>query len=462
MQETRRPLVRSTYNYFVKRRDGVMAYNARSGTFAHLTEDVAEWLQSTGPVPDSSETSSLLEMGLLHHGDELEQILTEYEAGHRGDSLGLTIAPTLACNRSCDYCYQNEYRTDTIMSVETQDATVRFVGEMVRAGRTSVNCTFYGGEPLLAKDVVLSLSRRLRTEIEAAGGTFDDIGIVTNGALLDVETARELVAVGCTSAQISIDSLLDDGKALRGVIDAEGRPSSILTNAVAAKEHLTIGLRVNVSHKNRADLPEILRILREHGLQAETYLARVDDFDGEAGFVTKPDGTRDKPSRKSLPLVRADQDVLPRPEFARIEYEAHLKRPGYLQKIVDRLTPKPHACGATAGSLFVVDPAGRISACWNSVGIAGETIGSVHGLPVEGVSALRSPFLDYTPLGYATCSTCKVLPLCVGGCSHSRVYLDAQKPPCEAIKYQIDACVNIVGSRLVVNAPAAEKSDASA
>src|SRR6266571_796919 len=96
------PLERSRYNCFVDRPDGVMGYNARTGTFALLSPDIAHMLRSDRPVAETADTPSLLEMGFLHRGDEYEQIVATYQNGKStGQALGLTIAPTLACNRSC-------------------------------------------------------------------------------------------------------------------------------------------------------------------------------------------------------------------------------------------------------------------------------------------------------------------------------------------------------------------------
>jgi hypothetical protein len=39
----------SRYNYFVKREEGVIGYNARTGIFALLPEHIAEFLQRNEP-----------------------------------------------------------------------------------------------------------------------------------------------------------------------------------------------------------------------------------------------------------------------------------------------------------------------------------------------------------------------------------------------------------------------------
>ena len=197
-------------------------------------------------------------------------------------------------------------------------------------GWKTVTCTWYGGEPLLAADVVADLSVRLRQVIDEAGGTLMPMGIITNGTLLDAAMVKRLTDVGITFAQISFDALVDEGRESRGVIDPDGKSSVILRNVIHAARHLNLNLRVNVHRANADDVPRILDVLREHKLEQFVNLARTSDLDGEAGCVTGPDGQRSKPAAKTVPLhvagkakpparVKANPTVMTRPEYARFE-----------------------------------------------------------------------------------------------------------------------------------------------
>lgn len=451
-------LQRSRYNSFVRRGDGWVGYNARTGSFAHLSAAVGDALQSGEPVVETVDTPDLLEMGFLHFGDELQQIISVYQNGHaRGDAISLTIAPTIACNKACIYCCQNDYRKDQVMSRETQDATVRYVRARVAEGWKTVTCTWYGGEPLLAADIVTDLSVRLRQVIEEAGGALMPMGIITNGTLLDAAMVKRLTDVGITFAQISFDALVDEGRESRGVIDPDGGPSVILRNVIHAARHLNLNLRINVHRANADDVPRILDILREHKLDHLARLSRTSDLDGEAGCVTGPDGQRFKPAVKTLPLhaasnakpparVKANPTVMSRPEYARFEERMFALMSNSPDVLVSWLTPKTHFCGATKGTLFVIDPAGDISRCWDSVGVASEAMGSVHQVDSDMTeTAIAGKWRTMSPFVYPSCTACPVLPLCMGGCSHPRVFMDAKNSPCESIKFQIRTAVEAIG-----------------
>ena len=104
--------------------------------------------------------------------------------------IGLTICPTMGCNFDCPYCFEN-HRAGK-MSADVQDDIVALVERMLEAsGSKSVSVTWFGGESLLAPDVIESLSQRLMALVEERGGHYG-AGIITNGYLLTQENVRML------------------------------------------------------------------------------------------------------------------------------------------------------------------------------------------------------------------------------------------------------------------------------
>ncbi|MCQ2465873.1 MAG: radical SAM protein [Oscillospiraceae bacterium] len=83
------------------------------------------------------------------------------------------ISITNRCNLNCSYCYEKKLNTDFgIISDETADAVIRFIKER---GTASV-VYFFGGEPLLGKEII----KKLTHGIHAC-----EYVITTNGTLLD-------------------------------------------------------------------------------------------------------------------------------------------------------------------------------------------------------------------------------------------------------------------------------------
>lgn len=90
--------------------------------------------------------------------DEMTELYTKRNfQKYSIESLGLTIAPTLGCNFKCIYCYETS--KPGIMQPEVSDKIVEFV-EKQSSHLKSLNVTWYGGEPLLTKELLYSLSEK--------------------------------------------------------------------------------------------------------------------------------------------------------------------------------------------------------------------------------------------------------------------------------------------------------------
>jgi uncharacterized protein len=460
----------SRYNYFVERDEGVMGYNARTGTFALLAKETALILQAKESIENISDSdiNSLVEMGFLYYGDEISHIMSKFDdVKQQNHVLYLTLVPTLSCNFSCDYCFQDKYRHHQFMSIDTQKSTLNFVRELIDQGRKEVICTWFGGEPLLAKNIILSMSPKLREIVEISEAKLVKMDMITNGILLSEKTARELSEVGIESVQVSIDALVFQSNKKRGVIDSEGNPSIILKNIKAARDYLKIGIRINVSADNANEIQQIIEILDNHGFSGFYELAHIHDNEKEHGFITNSDGKR-TPACKSQAcgscgssgslgntntLIQIQNfSALSRPAYARLEREKFLNHPKAYPSLIYNLKPKAHACSATSGQMFVIDPAGYISRCWMSAGSPSEAMENVHNATDSlEESKVAKKWREFSPFAYPACKTCKVLPLCMGGCSHPRMFMEATTPPCESIKQNIQFCVDTVGRMLEVH-----------
>ena len=73
-------------------------------------------------------------------------------------SLRLIIMPTEQCNFRCQYCYES-FKFGK-MSLEMQDAIINFVRKNIYK-YTEVHLDWYGGEPLLAFDVIQYISENV-------------------------------------------------------------------------------------------------------------------------------------------------------------------------------------------------------------------------------------------------------------------------------------------------------------
>ena len=95
--------------------------------------------------------------------------------------MHVTLHLTNACNLACGYCY--ECHQKDYMTVETaKKAALLAAGK----GQSSCGIVFFGGEPLLCRDVIYRTAAACR-DMENALNTRFHFKITTNGTLLDRE-----------------------------------------------------------------------------------------------------------------------------------------------------------------------------------------------------------------------------------------------------------------------------------
>jgi uncharacterized protein len=124
--------------------------------------------------------------------DSLDEIgrLVEIQQKQKAstDNLYLTIAPTFDCNFGCPYCF--ETAKHGTMKENIQQAVIDFIKSQIEQLQSNnISLTWYGGEPLLAKDIIVSMSHKINALAKTYSLT-SSFNIITNGYLID-ETITE-------------------------------------------------------------------------------------------------------------------------------------------------------------------------------------------------------------------------------------------------------------------------------
>jgi uncharacterized protein len=118
------------------------------------------------------------------------------------DHLHLIVNPTERCNLRCAYCYETfalGKMPQTIIS-----GIFSLVKRRAEKGLKTFRLEFFGGEPLVAWDVVERLARGL-LDICRANGTEMLGGMTTNGVLLTRSRLDRLAACDVRAFQVTLD-----------------------------------------------------------------------------------------------------------------------------------------------------------------------------------------------------------------------------------------------------------------
>lgn len=318
------------------------------------------------------------------------------------DTLLLTISPTVACNLRCGYCFEAAHPARAMPKAE-QDQLVRFVKRNM-AGRHALAVTWFGGEPTLQVETILSLSRRLMQVASFAGAGYSAT-MVSNGTLIDDDMAKSLAKARVSSVQITMDGVAELHNLLRPSASGRGSYETTLRGVEAAHRHLGVNLRVNIDRRNASGVTQLLDDLASRALMVNLGFVRV-----EPPAVYQPQN-----------LASVPDSFLTVPEFAALEVELyeHARSLGFPVGI-DFDTSSSTPCAAVKSSHFAFEPGGRVKRCWADVADDSKVVGSLGDIGLTVNAEADQRWRDYEPFDTG-CDQCPFLPVCWGGCPKARL-----------------------------------------
>ena len=399
----------SRFNIFQESDSGAtLAFNSASAALAEILPDKYPIIQRLMTSPGSASTDEEKQyLAALTEGkylvpaemDELGAMAVRNRRQRFGASTFLlTIAPTLACNFRCDYCF--EAQSNCRMDRDTEQALLTFAEPRVKRSE-SLFITWFGGEPTLCIDTIERMQLGFRQMAARFEIPMQPSAIITNGYLLDRTMATRLKELGVCEAQVTLDGPAPVHDTRRKL--ANGRPTyeRILSNLEQSAEIIRIGVRVNVDRLNLETTGQILSDLRQRDLlgKVAVYFAQVNASTTVCADIKDRCLTTEEFSRGQIGLYRKLIDN----GFYAIEYPM--------------LSPGGH-CGADSDNAFVVGPNGDLFKCWEELSTDhSHTVGSVfqsEATPIQ--RQTDHAYLSWDPFVKSGCRECEILPICMGGC----------------------------------------------
>lgn len=146
----------------------------------------------------------------------------------------LIILPTEKCNFRCTYCYEDfavgRMKKETILGIKSL-LEKRCINNL-----DYLKISWFGGEPLTAKDTVLEISDYATSLSKKYPNLYYAGTMTTNGYLLDYNTASRFADVGVRAYQISIDGPRDVHNKSRIRADGSGTYEQIWANLIAIRD----------------------------------------------------------------------------------------------------------------------------------------------------------------------------------------------------------------------------------
>jgi len=387
-------------------KDAWVVYNNLSGAMLALNHDLYQSLFS-GKLNNSlkpGHVKPLNNRGIIvqKEVDEINILKSRREIHiHDVTSIGLQILPTLYCNFSCHYCYEQPQDNYTVMSKELMDKIIAHIKRTIRPTTRYFSVMWFGGEPLLAMDCIKYLSNCF-LEICKMHSIEYNSAITTNGYMLNKYNSKILLDSNVTTYQITLDgpAYIHDQ---RRVLKNGGKTWKTIVNNLknVTGNGLNVTVRMNIDKSNVHSVEELVEELDKHGIKKQVRIS--------LGVVSNH-GKSCRGMEDTL-LTTSDIDEIVK---QRNLEDLLLKSK---DRKVRRLKPDFIGCVATARNSVIVGPEGELYKCPKVVGLQEETCGSLFQYDDRHKNFRKWESCDN--LNLEACRRCSMVPVCDGfGCSY--------------------------------------------
>lgn len=365
--------------------------------------------------------TELVETGFLVDKSVDEISILEDEYNNRDKevkSFHVIIAVTLDCQCRCFYCYENHPKI--YISDDVGKALVQLAEKKARSG-LDVSVVWYGGEPLLAFDKIVALTREFK-EICAKNNVTYTSTMISNGYAFDEGKIDLLDELDISEVQITLDGVKEVHDKRRPIKEDRKSFERIFSNVCKINKNTNtrVKLRINVDKNNIKNAYELIDYCADNKLQSiDVTLGMLKDF----GCGHNCSGCK---NLKFSMLEFSD-------EF--LKFKKYLKLKGF-ETAYEKMYPvgKLNSCTIDAPDAYVIGPDGEFYKCISQVGDKSHSIGNV----LEGFDEMAH--LKYSPFSNDDCKKCSCLPICMGACLYNTQEKVHQQ--CDVWKYITDKTIN--------------------
>lgn len=323
-----------------------------------------------------------------------------YDSAYSPNVVGITICPTLQCNLSCTYCYEDKNQNS--MTETTLTNLIKFVDKYTQ-NSNMLSITWYGGEPLYDLNTLININNKIEKLLKTKTLNYE-AHMISNCLLLDESKIELLKKMHIRSIQVTLDGYRNDHDSRR--IRKNGGATfdeTIEKIKLLNQNSINVSLRINVDKNNKKSIPKLIKFLYSQNIVANIYLGHIQA------------NTNACSSNSNICLTKK--------EFNTFNYNFINKYSNKGYKNLSFGLPIPSKktvfCGANRAFSFVIDANGYVYKCWNEVGQINNAICNVNRLKEVNLNNLLK-YNELSPFENKKCLKCKCLPICLGGCPYNR------------------------------------------
>ena len=360
--------------------------------------------------------------------DELAFLQYKYDSQKfNKDVMTLTIAPTLNCNFDCHYCFENKEigQIDDVI----EDKILQLISNNINKIKL-LRINWFGGEPLLVKNRVMSITKSIDT-ICKNNNVKIQFSIITNGYNIDEVIAKFFKEYKFKNIQITLDGPREIHDKKRILINGKGTYDVIITNIkLLVKYNNQVSIRINTDKTNWHLINDVLLDLKTNNLlDVSPYLGHI-----------LPYNTNDK-------LI--EETCYTKEDFAKIEIEFSklLKHYGF-KNFIRHPRQRGNYCSADQVNSLVINYDGELYKCYSDIGDKTLSCGNLNNNN-NSYSQITNTlkYINWNHNLSSKCISCKILPLCMGGCPYWGIRLNGCS--CDTWKYNLsESLLNLYHERI--------------
>ena len=397
----------SRYNLFanIPDTDQVGCVNLLKGTYSILSTEGAYLLYN------NQINEYFKNQGFIVNYDELEalEFLSRKVCGF-SKTVNFTICPTMNCNFNCPYCFE-KHRIGK-MSIETQNNILNFIKKTIKIyNAKEMSVTWFGGEPLLAIDVIISLSKRIINFCDEENIQYNS-SIITNGYLLSQEIVDKLFENKVNNYQITLDGINEKHDKTRHLINNKPTFNKIINNLTNLKINGKINIRYNLYNDNIEEVEDFKKYIENLKKNSKNNIGYY------TAFINNNENALKR--KKQIKYLNSK-------DFSYFEMD---------KKIQKFNSYNSNYCGAQTLSFIVIDELGNLYKCWEDLGDDKKSFGKVEKWNINNpIGTADNPqiLIDYINTGSIfkdkECLECVWLPICQKGCPHRRLFYNKECVP---------------------------------
>ncbi len=327
-------------------------------------------------------------------------------------AIVFTIATTNACNMACPYCYEFK-KTNARISDENIDRLVLFLDSILKnSGEkqfSGIGVTWYGGEPLLATNVIEKGTFKLMDWAERRGVEYR-AEMITNGLLLTDKNWQLIRDSKVKWLQVTIDGNKSTHEKNRPLKYDDGKNyERILENISRKPDDIKVTIRVNFDKEVFQGFPLFLSDLEKYGIWPQKYTS----INVQPAICRTYEENHEKDLAHRIPFSEWSKyyQAVRKLKFEYFNEWALKNNVQQAKYIYHRYTPSYEECWSVVSPfIFVIDADGYTHKCWELVHDENTRI---QHISEEYDINKYNKHLSYSKFDISErCDFCKYLPIC--------------------------------------------------